>query len=72
MSFITEDLRNRCPTCGEPPGAPNFEYLRNLAPRGILPCDTDGEVEMSGNFLFIEQKRQGEKWTKGQWLCASP
>lgn len=37
-----------------------------LAVRGIKPTDIDGFVEMSGHFLLLEEKQEGEPLSKGQ------
>lgn len=33
--------------------------MREVFPRGIMPTDIDGMVEINSNFLFIEQKQPG-------------
>jgi len=50
-----------------------FGFLRGAFPRGILPTDIDGEVELNGHFLRMEFKhesalRQG-RIPKGQLMC---
>ena len=36
-----------------------FDWLTGAFPRGILPTDCDGEVEIKGQFLRIELKNEG-------------
>lgn len=37
-----------------------------MFPRGIIPTDVDGMVEINSWFLFIEQKRAGASLPEGQ------
>jgi hypothetical protein len=50
-----------------------YGFLRGAFPRGILPTDVDGEVEINGHFLRLEFKhdkslREG-RVAKGQLMC---
>lgn len=50
-----------------------YGFLRGAFPRGILPTDVDGEVEINGYFLRLEFKhesclREG-RIPKGQQIC---
>jgi len=56
-----------------------YHYLKGAFPRGILPTDCDGEVEINGRFLRFEHKhdhairRMDKEWatptgqTRSQW-----
>lgn len=35
-----------------------YNWLRGCFPRGILPTDIDGFIEISGHFLFLEFKHE--------------
>lgn len=35
-----------------------YDWLRDVFPRGILPTDIDGEVEINGHFLRLEFKHE--------------
>ena len=47
-----------------------YDYLLNCFPRGIMPTDVDGEVEVNGNYLRLEFKEEGlvrlSKYPEGQ------
>lgn len=47
-----------------------YDYLLNCFPRGIMPTDVDGEVEVNGNYLRFEFKEEGlvrlSKYPEGQ------
>ena len=47
-----------------------YSYLRGAFPRGILPTDIDGEVELNGRYLRLEFKEEGlvrlSKYPAGQ------
>tara|TARA_R100000808_G_C2063057_1_gene93656 strand:+ start:149 stop:610 length:462 start_codon:yes stop_codon:yes gene_type:complete len=47
-----------------------YSYLRGAFPRGILPTDIDGEVELDGRYLRLEFKEEGlvrlSKYPEGQ------
>ena len=43
-------LASKMPMC--------FGYLKGCFPRGILPTDVDGEVEINGNWLRLEYKHE--------------
>lgn len=45
---------------------PSWDYLDGSFPRGIIPTDIDGMVEVNGHFLFIEQKGPGAAPNTGQ------
>jgi hypothetical protein len=50
-----------------------YGFLKGAFPRGILPTDIDGEVEINGNFLRLEFKhesclREG-RIPRGQAMC---
>ncbi|WP_288337888.1 hypothetical protein [uncultured Gordonia sp.] len=38
---------------------PDWSWMNEVFPRGIMPTDIDGMVEMNSRFLFIEQKQPG-------------
>lgn len=38
---------------------PDWTWMEKVFPRGIMPTDIDGMVELNNHFLFIEQKRAG-------------
>ena len=50
-----------------------YGYLKGAFPRGILPTDIDGEVEINGQFLRLEFKHhealRGGRVPKGQIRC---
>lgn len=48
---------------------PSWDYLMEAFPRGIIPTDVDGMVEINGSFLFIEQKRAGAFIPEGQRMA---
>lgn len=47
-----------------------FDFLRGAFPRGIMPTDIDGEVEIGGHFLRLEFKAEdivrGTRGPRGQ------
>jgi len=47
-----------------------YSYLLGAFPRGILPTDIDGEVELNGRYLRLEFKEEGlvrlSKYPEGQ------
>ena len=47
-----------------------YSYLLGAFPRGILPTDVDGEVELNGRYLRLEFKEEGlvrlSKYPAGQ------
>ena len=46
----------------------NWEWVRGVFPRGIMPMDFDGVVELAGWFLTFESKDKGKKVPTGQAL----
>lgn len=50
-----------------------YGFLKGTFPRGILPTDIDGEVELNGNFLRFEFKHDSAlrngRIPKGQLKC---
>ena len=47
---------------------PDWGFLRGAFPRGILPSDVDGAVEVNGHFLYDEFKLTGTQDKQGQIL----
>lgn len=45
---------------------PSWQYVDECFPRGIIPTDIDGMVEVNGSFLFIEEKGAGAGLKDGQ------
>lgn len=45
---------------------PSWDWMRGSFPRGCMPSDLDGVVEINGHVLFIEQKRAGGCVSGGQ------
>lgn len=50
-----------------------FNYLKGCFPRGILPTDIDGVVEVNRNYLWLEFKTQNQLRNgaipRGQMMC---
>lgn len=64
--YVSEDLRHRCATHGcYQDLMPNWEWMRGAFPRGIMPMDVDGLVEVGGRFLVIDHKRPLADFTRG-------
>ena len=58
--YISSDFRHNCERDGcLQDRAPSFEWMRDCFPRGIMPSDLDGVVEINGHVLFIEAKGCG-------------
>lgn len=65
--YRSNDMRHDCRRHGcLQELAPNLEWMRGCFPRGIMPSDIDGFVELNGHVLFIEQKRAGGCLSGGQ------
>lgn len=47
-------------------GLPSWDFLDGAFPRGIIPTDIDGMVEVNGHVLFLEEKRAGAGPKSGQ------
>ena len=47
----------------------DWDFLRGCFPRGIMPMDFDGVVELGKQFLVFETKQSGKEPDKGQRLC---
>jgi len=47
----------------------DWDFLRGCFPRGIMPMDFDGVVELGGQFLVFETKQPGKQPEEGQILC---
>jgi len=45
---------------------PSWDFLDGVFPRGIIPTDIDGMVEVNGHILFLEEKRAGASPSGGQ------
>jgi hypothetical protein len=45
---------------------PSWDFLDGVFPRGIIPTDIDGMVEVNGHLLFLEEKRAGAGPKTGQ------
>jgi hypothetical protein len=65
--YLSADLRHRCATdgCYQDLVMPNWEWMRGAFPRGIMPMDVDGLVEVGGRFLVIDHKRPLADFTRG-------
>jgi len=50
-------------------GVWDWEILRGCFPRGIMPMDIDGSIEICGRFLQFETKNPGQEVPKGQLLA---
>lgn len=46
-----------------------WDWMFPAFPRGIIPTDVDGLVEIDGRFLLIEEKRLGAEPDRGQRLA---
>jgi hypothetical protein len=49
----------------------NWDWMRNLFPRGIMPMDFDGVIEIGGHFGVFETKDYGVPIPKGQYHTLS-
>jgi len=50
-------------------GVFEWDYLEGVFPRGIMPMDWDGVVELEGNFLVFETKDVGIEVPQGQLMA---
>jgi hypothetical protein len=65
--YRSSDLRHKCTTDGcLIDQLPSWDWMRGCFPRGCMPSDADGWIEIDGRILFIEQKRAGAALTPGQ------
>jgi hypothetical protein len=56
--FKHSTFRHKCPDDGcYINRLPSWDYMDGCFPRGIIPTDVDGMVEINGSFLFLEEKR---------------
>jgi hypothetical protein len=68
--YKSSDLRYECVRDGcFIDTLPNWDWMKGCFPRGIMPTDVDGMVEINGHTLFIEQKRSGASLDGGQRLA---
>lgn len=64
---MSSDFRHDCSRQGCLQATlPSWDWMRGCFPRGIMPTDIDGMVEINGQILFIEQKRCGVSLSGGQ------
>ena len=49
--------------------AVDWSPLKPAIPRGGVPCDIDGFLEINSHFLFIEAEKEGKKRSVGQDLA---
>lgn len=68
--YRSSDLRHNCEQNGcFQANLPSWDWMRGCFPRGIMPTDVDGMVEIRGSVLFIEQKRPGASLSNGQRIA---
>lgn len=65
--FKHSSFRHKCSDSGcFIDSLPSWDYFDGCFPRGIIPTDVDGMVEINGHFLFLEQKRSATAIPTGQ------
>lgn len=47
----------------------DWDFLEGAFPRGIMPMDFDGTVEIGGHFLIFETKDPGREVSAGQMMA---
>jgi hypothetical protein len=65
--YRSKDLRHNCVLHGcMQDREPDWEWMRGAFPRGIMPTDADGVVEVMGEVLILEEKGVGGSFDDGQ------
>jgi hypothetical protein len=65
--YVSSALRHECDRDGcYQDRLPSWDWMRGCFPRGSMPTDLDGVVEINGHVLFIEQKGRGGFVSGGQ------
>lgn len=65
--FRHKSFRHKCTDKGcYIDSLPSWDFLDGAFPRGIIPTDIDGMVEVNGHVLFLEEKRAGTSIKSGQ------
>lgn len=68
--YRSRDLRHKCTERGCLVDAlPSWDWFLDAFPRGIVPTDVDGFVEINDNLLFLEEKGAGAQSPMGQRIA---